>query len=93
MQWEGREGPNDFPSPRRFLAFFEKGLAMDELVALVSQKTGLPPEQAKTAVVTVLNFLKDRLPAPIASQIDGVLEGKSAGGLADQIGGMFGGKS
>lgn len=66
---------------------------MDELVALVSQKTGLPPEQAKMAVVTVLNFLKDRVPAPVAGQIDGILEGKSIGGLADQIGNMFGGKS
>lgn len=69
---------------------------MDQLVALVAQKTGLPPEQARTAAVTVIDFLKERLPAPIAGQIDAVLEGKSAGGaagLAKGIGGMFGGKS
>lgn len=69
---------------------------MDQLVALVAQKTGLPPEQARTAAVTVIDFLKERLPAPIAGQIDSVLEGKSAGGvagLAKGIGGMFGGKS
>ena len=69
---------------------------MDQLVALVAERTGLPPEQARTAAETVLNFLKERLPAPIAGQIDAVLEGKSAGGvsgLAKGLGGMFGGKS
>ncbi len=50
---------------------------MDELVKLVSQKTGISPDQARTAVQTVLDFLKQKLPAPVAAQIDGVLSGKA----------------
>lgn len=63
---------------------------MDELVKLVSQKTGLPEAQARMAVETVLDFLKDKLPAPIADQIDNVIEGKGLGGLAGGLGGLFG---
>ena len=37
---------------------------MDELIKLVSEKTGLPEATARVAVETVLGFLKDRLPAP-----------------------------
>ena len=70
---------------------------MDELVALVSQKTGLPPEQARTAAETVLGFLKTRLPAPLAGQLDSLLAGSATegggGGLGDvaqKIGGLLG---
>ena len=70
---------------------------MDELVALVSQKTGLPPEQARTATETVLGFIKTRLPAPLAGQVDSLLAGSSAegggGGLGDvaqKLGGLLG---
>jgi hypothetical protein len=68
---------------------------MDELVALVAQKTGLSEEKAKLAVETVLGFLKDKLPEPIAGQIDGFLDGEGAsglGGIAQGLGGMFGKK-
>ncbi|GAB4426736.1 MAG: hypothetical protein Kow0031_06590 [Anaerolineae bacterium] len=64
---------------------------MDELVKLVSEKTGLPEAQAKVAVETVLAFLKERLPDPLAGQLDSVLEGKGAAGLMGGLGGMFGG--
>jgi hypothetical protein len=53
---------------------------MDELVNQVSQRTGLPPDQARQAVDAVLGFLKDKLPGPIASQIDGLLGGQSGQG-------------
>ncbi len=80
---------------------------MDELVELVSKKTGLPKEQAKMAVNVVVDFLKKKLPAPIAGQIDSVLSGKGVAGAvanalddgkldasdaANLLGGMFGGK-
>lgn len=66
---------------------------MEELYALVVQKTGLPKEQAKMAVDTVLDFLKKKLPAPVAAQIDAVLGGKGdLGAAADMLGGLFGGK-
>ncbi len=65
---------------------------MDELVKLVSQKTGLPPDKAKVAVETVVNYLKQKLPQPIAGQIDSVLSGKGAGDIASSLGGMLGKK-
>ena len=66
---------------------------MDELVNQVAQKTGLPKDQAKAAVDTVIGYLKGKLPAPIAAQIDGVLAGgPDLGGLAGSLGGMLGGK-
>ena len=67
---------------------------MEELVKLVSQKTGLSEDKAKTAVETVVGFLKDKLPAPIAGQIDGLLGGadvsKGLGGLGKGLGGILG---
>lgn len=69
---------------------------MDELVKLVSEKTGIPEDTAKTAVVTVLNYLRDKLPAPVASQIDNLLTGgggtSGLGDVAQSLGGMFGKK-
>lgn len=67
---------------------------MDELVKLVSQKAGISPDAAKKAVETVLGFLKQKLPAPIASQIDGILGGGAGGlgGIASGLGGMLGKK-
>lgn len=65
---------------------------MDELVQLVAERAGISEDAARTAVVTVLGFLKERLPAPIAGQLDNALEG---GGLADAakgLGGLLGKK-
>ncbi len=71
---------------------------MEKLIQLVSEKTGIDAGQAKTAVTTVLNFLKDKVPAPIASQIDNVVssesteagEGSSSvSDIANKLGGMF----
>lgn len=65
---------------------------MDELIKLVSQKTGLPQDKAKVAADTVINFLKQKLPPSLAGQIDAVLAG---GTLPDDItkglGGLLGG--
>ena len=71
---------------------------MDELVNQVAQRTGIAPDKARTAVDTVLGFLKSRLPAPIASQLDSAVSGQGGaagggmGGAADALGGMFGKK-
>jgi len=65
---------------------------MDELIKLVSEKTGISEELARTAVETVLNYLKEQLPAPIASQIDAVLGGGGLEDLAKRLGGILGGK-
>ncbi|MHB0965459.1 MAG: DUF2267 domain-containing protein [Bellilinea sp.] len=66
---------------------------MDELVALVVKKTGLSEEVARKAVATVIDFLKKKLPAPLAGQIDLVL-GKGGGkeALAKALGNLTGKK-
>jgi hypothetical protein len=67
---------------------------MDELVKLVSQKTGLSEDMSRQAVETVLNYLKQKLPAPIAGQLDTFLASPGAGDqledLAKNLGGLFG---
>ncbi len=67
---------------------------MNELVNLVVKKTGLPAATAETVVKIVIDFLKKKLPAPVAGQIDGLLSNGAAvttaenvlGGLAAQLG-------
>ena len=63
---------------------------MDELIKQITQKTGLSEEMAKTVVGIVLDFVKDKLPAPIAGQIDGLLKGGSAAGGLGALGGLGG---
>ena len=65
---------------------------MDELVALVMKKTRLPKETAQTAVNTVLDFLKKKLPPQVGSTIDGFLSGKGdIANAANMLGGLLGG--
>ena len=65
---------------------------MEELIKQVTAKTGISEEQARSAVTTVLDFVKTRLPEPIAGQIENVIGGGSgaAGDIAAKIGGIFG---
>ena len=74
---------------------------MEEIIKQVTERAGISEAQARTAVETVLGFLKNRLPEPMAGQLDSFVGGASgaAGGLADTagnvlggLGGMFGGK-
>lgn len=65
---------------------------MDELIKLVSQKAGISQDQAKAAVQTVLGFLKDKLPAPVAGQIDSLLAGGPSQDIGKTLGGLFGKK-
>lgn len=63
----------------------------EELVRMVAQKTGLPEDKARMAAETVIGFLKERLPAPVASQLDSVAGGGAAGaGLGDMAKGLGG---
>jgi hypothetical protein len=69
---------------------------LDELVKLVSDRTGLSEEKSKVAVEIVLDYLKAKLPAPVAGQIDNLLAGGgTATGLDDLaagLGGLLGNK-
>jgi nucleoid DNA-binding protein len=68
---------------------------MDELVQLVAEKAGVSEDQARQAVDTVVEYLKEKLPEPIAGQVDKVLSGSGdvdVQGLAQSLGGMLGKK-
>lgn len=64
---------------------------MDELIKQVVEKTGISEEQARTAVNTVMSFLKTKLPEPIAGQLDNLTSGQSGGlgDVASKVGGLF----
>jgi len=67
---------------------------MEELIQIVSQKVGISPEQARQAVDTVTNYLKDKVPGGLGGSLDQILSG-SGGGLGDitkNLGGLFGKK-
>ena len=70
---------------------------MDKIVSLVVEKTGISESQAQIAVITVANFLKDKMPAGMAGQVDAYLKdeggaGEGFGDVAGKLGGMFGKK-
>lgn len=77
---------------------------MDEIVNRVAEKTGISQDQARQAAETVIGFLKERLPAPVAGALDSVTGGGASGGSGESggmlgqaqgmmgnLGGMFGG--
>jgi hypothetical protein len=53
---------------------------MDDLINRVSAKTGLSQDQSKAAVESVIGFLKERLPAPLASGLDSLIGGAEGSG-------------
>jgi hypothetical protein len=69
---------------------------MQELVDLIVKKTGIPAATAQTVVNMVVDFLKKKLPAPIAGQIDGLLKNeagvKSAENMLGNLTSQFGKK-
>ena len=68
---------------------------MEELIEQVAKKVGISDAQAKQAVEMVVGFLKDKLPAPVASQVEGVLSGgemPDVGDIGKALGGLLGKK-
>ncbi len=61
---------------------------MDELLEQLQQKTGLPVDQLQSVVEGVIDFLKDKLPEPLADQVAGLLDG-TGGAAADGVGGLL----
>lgn len=64
---------------------------MEELIKQITQRTGISEDQARQAITMVADFLKQKLPAPIAQQIDGLLTGGMPD-LSKGLGGILGGK-
>ena len=46
---------------------------MKELTNIIVQKTGISQENAQKSVQVTLGFLKTKLPAPVAAQLDSFL--------------------
>ena len=69
---------------------------MEELIKQVTAKAGISEDQARSAVSTVLDFVKTRLPEPIAGQIENVISGEGGGitgivgDFASKAGGLLG---
>ena len=76
---------------------------MDKLLELVQEKAGISADQAQKAIEAVVGFMKDKLPGPIAGQLDKFVGGGDdaeggddegggmLGGIGDKLGGLMGG--
>ncbi len=65
---------------------------MDEIVKEVAQKADVSEEVARKTVEVVVEILKEKLPTPVASQIDGILAGEAdVGDIVKGIGDLLGG--
>ena len=74
----------------------------EQVINLIVKKTGISQENAQKAVLVVFDFLKTKLPAPIATQIDSFLNTGSGntsgftpqtGGFVKKMEGVLAGKS
>jgi hypothetical protein len=74
----------------------------EQVINLIVKKTGISQENAQNAVLVVFDFLKTKLPAPIASQVDSFLNTGSVntsgitqptGGFVKKMEGVLAGKS
>ena len=61
---------------------------MEQLIKMVSEKTGISEVQAKTAVETVVSFLKDKMPGGLGTQVESFIKGGAAGSTDDMLGGL-----
>ncbi|MCH8339324.1 MAG: DUF2267 domain-containing protein [Chloroflexi bacterium] len=65
---------------------------MDEIVKEVAQKADVSEEVARKTIKVVVELLKEKLPSPLAAQVDGILSGDAdAGDIVKGIGGLLGG--
>jgi hypothetical protein len=62
---------------------------MNELVNLIVKKTGLPQAMAMTVVNIVIDYLKKKLPAPVAASVTAFLSNDAEVQMAENlIGGL-----
>lgn len=65
---------------------------MDQIVAMIVEKTGMSEEMARTAATVVLNFIKQRLPESVQPMLDQIVStGKAPESVGDVLGGALGG--
>jgi hypothetical protein len=64
---------------------------MDELVQAISERTGLPADQARGAAVAAIDFIKSKLPESMQGYVDMALNSGMTDDVINQAGGMLGG--
>jgi len=66
---------------------------MEALIKMVAERAGIDEGQAAKAVEVIVGQLKDKLPEPIAGQVEGLLggDGDGEGGGSADPGGALGG--
>ena len=61
----------------------------EQVINLIVKRTGITQENAEKAVLVVFDFLKTKLPAPIASQLEPFFTGGTINsGITQQTGGF-----
>ena len=58
---------------------------MEALIKMVAERAGIDEAAAKKAIEVVIDQLKDKLPGPMADQVEGLLSGEG-GGAGDALG-------
>ena len=60
---------------------------MDSLISMVAERSGISEDKARTAVDTVVGFLKEHAPAGLSGQIDSLVGGasSSSGDIASTV--------
>jgi hypothetical protein len=66
---------------------------MNELIEQLKSRVGLDDQKASSAAQTVIQFLKQRLPGPVASQLDSFVSGGGTEGISGKVGDILGRKS
>jgi hypothetical protein len=64
---------------------------MDDLIKAITERTGLPADQARAAAETAIDFLKAKLPESMRGYVDMALGSGMIDDIAGQAGGMLGG--
>jgi len=66
---------------------------MDEIIKIVVEKTGISEALASKVVVTVLDYLDDKLPSPLGGNLKGFLDNEQTidtiGNIGKGLGGLF----
>ena len=68
---------------------------MDDLIKQITERTGLPADQARAAAQTTIDFIKEKLPESMRGYVDMALNSGMINDVAGQagniLGGLFGG--
>jgi hypothetical protein len=64
---------------------------MDDLIKQITERTGLPADQARAAAQTTIDFIKEKLPESMRGYVDMALNSGMIDDVAGQASGLLGG--